>query len=391
MKKIIFALSVFIFAFLLLFPSVASAKVITMKKGTVVIDKEEVVNDDLFVGAQTVEIYGTVNGDVYAGAETVRVDGNINGDLFVGAGTVSLSGTVKEDVYIGTGNATVSNATIGDSLLVGAGNVSIDKNSSIGGSLLAGSGSISVYAPVKRNVFAGAGTVDLNSVVGGEVRLGARNVIIGPDTKIAKDLYYAVAKDQNEIRISDSATVSGKIQKFEYKMAERTKLAPTKIGLTGASKTIGIFLQLMTLIGAIIVGVLCLRFFEKVFSSSANFVSGSFFKSLGVGLIISLLTIPVLIILVLTGVGIPLAGILFLIFILNLYLSKIVVGLSLGYLLTEKFGWKKLSKYAVLSLGLVTIYILFALPIIGLFTKLIVTWAGLGSLALFYKSNLASK
>src|SRR3989344_3880748 len=106
MRKIITSLSIFITAFFLLFPAEASAKVITMEKGSVEIAKDEVINDDLFVAAEAIDIEGTVNGDVYLGAETVMVNGIINGDLHVGTGTFYLGGMVRDDAYVGAGNVT---------------------------------------------------------------------------------------------------------------------------------------------------------------------------------------------------------------------------------------------------------------------------------------------
>ncbi len=117
-----------------------SARVISVEKGTVTISKTEVINDDLFIAAQTVEIYGTINGDVYAGAEIVRIDGIINGTLHAGAGIVYLSGRISQNAYIGAGSVIVNKAVIGDSLLVGAGNASVDADSSIGGSISGGNG-----------------------------------------------------------------------------------------------------------------------------------------------------------------------------------------------------------------------------------------------------------
>jgi len=67
MKKVFSTLLIFsLFCFI--FADKALAKVIVQEKGTVNIAKEEVLDDDLFIGADTVNIEGTVNGDVFIGA-----------------------------------------------------------------------------------------------------------------------------------------------------------------------------------------------------------------------------------------------------------------------------------------------------------------------------------
>jgi hypothetical protein len=388
MRKIISFLFIFLTSFFFVSPSNVSAKVISMQKGSVEIGKDEIINDDLFAYGESVDIEGTVNGDVYVGAGTVRVNGIINGDLHVGAGIFYLGGKVRDDVYVGAGNVTLSKATVGDSLLVGSGNVNIDTSSTIGGSLLAGSGTINVYAPVKRNVFIGGGSVDINSTVGGEVRLAAGQISIGPNTKIGKDLYYTFDEKEKELKMSETASVSGKIQKLENKFITPKEIVQTKGDISRVFKSLNLIFKLFALGGAYIVGYLSLRFFPKTFSQSAGYVTNSFFKSMGVGLLVCLAAIPVLFMLALTGVGIPLAGLLLLIFILNLYLSTIVVSYSLGGWISEKFGWKKMSINRIFAVGLIAVFILKSIPFFGIVFALMILWSGLGALGTYYKVNI---
>ncbi|OGM14525.1 hypothetical protein A3A76_06005 [Candidatus Woesebacteria bacterium RIFCSPLOWO2_01_FULL_39_23] len=390
MYKLLTTLSIFVSLFFFLLTSDASAKVATMKKGAVEITKDEIINDDLFVFAETLDIEGTINGDVYAGGETVRINGTINGDLHVGTGTFYLGGKVRDDVYAGAGSVTVSGAEIGDSLLVGSGSVTIDESSTIGGSILAGAGSISIYAPVKRNVMVGAGTVDLNSEVGGEVRLAAGTITLGPATKIGKDFYYALGEGGHDLRMSESASVSGRIQKLEPKLTDKD-IEAAKTGLASAFKTVNIVVFVLSLIGAYIVGYLCLKFFPKQFTETADLVSKSFIKTVGVGFLVTLLLIPTLLLLALTGVGIPLAGLMLLIFIQFFYLAKIVVSLSFGKWLSARFGRDNMTGYGTLAVGLTGIYLLKIIPVFGFFLALIVLWSGLGALVMYSKTSLTSK
>jgi cytoskeletal protein CcmA (bactofilin family) len=390
MSKFSAVFLVFCFAFLFLSVPPVPAKVISLERGIATVSRGEVINDDLFIAAETVEIYGTVNGDVYAGAGTVRIDGIINGSVHAGGGMVYLGGKVSQSAYIGAGNVSLNSAVIGDSLLVGAGTVNIDTKSSIGGSLLAGTGTISVYSPVKRNVFIGGGNVDIDSAVGGEVRVGAGNISLGPDTRIAKDLYYAMGDNTAQLNISGSATVGGTINQVENKFAAKKDLELAKSALPKALATFRLVANIISLAGALIIGFLCLKLFNKPFSGSASRVINSFFASLGVGFLICVVALPALVILALTGVGAPLAGLLFLILLINIYLAKIVAGLAVGNWLAAKFSWKNASVYAVFAAGLVAVYLFKMIPFFGFFVSLVVLWTGLGALALHYKSSLKS-
>lgn len=376
---------IFVFAI----PYSASARVVTLEKGTYIVAKDEVIDDDLFVGAQMVEIYGTVNGDVYAGAETLRVNGVINGDLHAGAGSVYLSGRISQDVYLGAGNVTVNSAQIGDSFLVGAGNVTIDPGTTIGGSLLVGTGNLSVYSPVARNLFVGAGNADINTTVGGEVRLAAGSVSLGPDTRIDGDLYYAVGDDTRQISISSSATVAGQVKRISVPTPPQQDMQMVKKNFTAALAAVSLALNVISFLGALLVGLLGLRLAKKPFVSAADMVTKSFFPSTGVGLLTSIVIFPLLFLLVITGVGIPLAGILFLMFLLTAYLTKIVVGLALGNWLAQKLNWKSPSPYLVFSLGLLVIYLFKIIPPLGFLSSLVVFWVGLGALTRLYRQQLS--
>ncbi len=391
MKKILTVIFVLL-NFLLLHPAnEVFAKVIVQEKGFFTIQKDEVVDDDLFISAETVEILGTVNGDVYAGAGTFRLSGTVNGNVHVGAGMTTISGVTTGSVYAGTGNITVENARIGNSLLIGAGTVNIDRDSKINGSLIIGAGSAAVGSPVGRNVFIGAGTVDLNSAVGGEVRIGGGNVTLGPNAKVARDLYYTLGKDPGAFKISDTATVSGVIHKIEQKIASQKDIETAKKSVSTVLRTVGTIAKIVSLIGAYIVGFLCLKWFNGFFTRSTKVLETSFWKSFGVGFLIIVVSLPVLFVLALTGLGVPLAGILFLMLMLGMYLSKIVAAIAVGNWLSGRFEWKKMSVYSVLGLGLIVIYILRFIPFIGFLTSLVVLGSGLGAIAIHFRSTIPAK
>lgn len=372
MRKVISSLLIFIFAFFVFSVTKVSAKILTDEKGNVNVAKTEVINDDLFIGTQTAVIDGTVNGDVFIGAQTVKVTGLVNGSLHIGANTVDITGTVKGNVYAGAQNILVSGAKIGGSLLVGGATVNIDKDSTIGGSVLAGAGSLSLDSQVKRSVYVGVG-----------------NLTIGADTKIGKDLYYAAGNGQGQASISEKAKISGNTYKSEIKTPEKN------VNLETAKKQVPAFLNgvrfvttITSFLGALIIGFLYLKFFAGHFTQTAGLVSKSFWKALGIGFLVTIALVPGLIILLVTVIGIPLAGLAFLLFLLYASLTKIIVGSALGNWLSQKLSWKT-STFGAFALGLFVIYLLKLIPVVGSLTGLVVFWAGLGAftLRIFSKSE----
>lgn len=362
MKKILF----FVFALALVFftfsPDKISARVLTSQNGSVNLATTETIDDDLFVGAQNVTIDGTVNGDTFIGGRTVMISGTINGNLHIGAATIVLSGKVSGNVYVGSGNLTVTKSSIDGSLIVGAGNVSIDKETIISGSVIAGVNTITIDSWIRKSVY-----------------LGTSNAILGSDTRIGRDLYYITSKNGQEVKMTQGVVVSGNIYKTPYQ-------APTQQN-ANAPRSIGLIFNFVFFLGAFLVGILYSKFFSNKFIESAKLVSNSFWKSLGVGFLISIAMIPAIIIALITIIGIPLAGVSFLMFLVGLYFAKLVVAMALGNWIALSLNWDRLSFYWVFGLGLAIIYILKPIPFLGGLVSMVVMWTGLGALVMqaFYK------
>jgi hypothetical protein len=362
MRKIFASILIFVFAFITLSVTKVSAKVITSQSGGVVVAKTEVINDDLFIGAQTVEIAGTVNGDVFVGAQTLKVTGVINGSLHVGANTVDIEGTVKGNVYAGASSILVTGSKIGGSLLAGTATINVDKDTTIGGSILVGAGSATINSQVKRSVYAGTGSLT-----------------IGDNAVIGKDLYYSADKNQAQANISTKAKIAGSIFKSTVSTPQTNINVPKQLtsAIAGARISISIF----SFVSALLIGLLYFKLFGKHLNQTSGLVTGSFWKSLGVGFLVTIALIPGLIVLLITIVGIPVAGLALLIFTLYASLAKIVVGLAFGGWITGKFKWK-VSAFWTFALGLLVIDIVRIIPVIGGITGFTVFLVGLGALTL---------
>jgi hypothetical protein len=337
-----------------------SAKVLTSENGNIDVLKGEVVNDDLFVAAQGTTINGTIYGDVFIGAQTVQIGGIINGNLHIGAQTVNISSAVvKGSIYIGSQTLTITSSKIGGSLLSGSQSMSIDKSSSVGGSIIAGAANINIDSQIKRNVMVGAGVLT-----------------IGDETVIGKDLYYA-AGQENMASISEKAVVTGAIHKTDTTNAQKEMQTARKesSSLFTGIKYIG---MLSSLIGALLVGLIFMNFFGTNLEETAKLVSTSFWKSMGVGFLVTISLIPGLIILLITVIGIPIAGLAILMFALYAYLAKIVVGSALGNWMAVKFDWK-MSSFSTLALGLFVVYLFKLIPLFGPILGIAVFWVGLGA------------
>ena len=363
MKKILASmLASFVLLFVLFVPQ-ASAKIITSEGGEVSIAKGEVVNDDLFVGAQSVAIDGTVNGDVFIGAQTVKISGVINGNLHVGAQTISINGDVKGNVYIGGQSLSITSSNITGSIISGLQNLNIDNETLVGGSIITGGASVNVNTQIKRNLIVGAGILT-----------------IGDSTKIGKDLYYATGSEAGQTSISEKAVIGGEIHKADTAPAQaKVEKAQEDASMVFAKAKVagGIF----SFIGALVIGLLALKLFGPFIANASATIKTSFWKSLGVGFLIMIGFFPAVIVLLLTVLGIPLIGIVILLLILYGYMAKIVFADAVGSLLKEKTKLKT-GKYITFTLGLILVYLIKLIPVVGVIFGAIVFWVGLGAITI---------
>lgn len=346
MRKFITSVLVFVVAFLTFGVTKASAaKILTNDKGTVTVAKGEVINDDVFIGAATAEVDGTINGDVFIGAQTVRVTGTVNGNLHIGAQNVMLTG-----------------ANIKGSVITGGQTIIIDNTSVIGGSIMAGGENVTIDSQVKRNVFVGTGVLS-----------------IGDNARVGRDLFYA----SNQATISSKAKITGSVFKSEAKAPQAPQVSQKQVGQF--MTTAKIFSSIISYLGLLIIGLIFIKF-PHHFPLVVGKVTNSFWKSLGVGFLAIIALVPALIILAITVIGIPLAGLILLIFILFSFLSKIVVGAAIGNWISEKAHWK-INTFWPFALGLLIIYILKIIPIAGGLFGFVVMLVGIGALVLQVSSK----
>lgn len=353
MKKILFAFLVSLVSFFS-FAATSQAKMIVQEKGTITVTAKEVINDDLFIAGENVEILGTVNGDVYVGAGMVKVDGKINGDLLVGGGNVTVSGKIQDDVYIGGGNVIVQAATIGDSLLVGAGTLNIDKNSTIGGSLLTGVGMLDVSAKIGRSLYAGAGEIKM-----------------GETAKVDKDFYYTLGDDKTEFAVPKGAVVAGTVQRIQ----NTVKVEAPKVDFAKGFYA----MRIISFLGALLVGILAIKYFSGKIEEVVNITTSSVFSNLGIGFLILILTVPVAFLVMFTGIGASLSMIVLALYGVAVYMAKLVSALALGSVISKQVG-NKLNVYLSFGLGLIVLFGFKFIPVIGGLTSFVFTCVGLGAI-----------
>ena len=167
-------LTLFVLALFILVPAASAYDGRSGEK--VVIGKDEVIDDDLFVGGTTVTVDGTVNGDLIAGGPNRDHQWQGHRQRDRGRPSVTVNGEVGHDVFAAAAAVTIGpDARIGHNAYTTGASVESQAGSLIGGSLLIGAGQGLVSGQITNDLLVGAGRLRLESTVG-------RNAKIAVDT-----------------------------------------------------------------------------------------------------------------------------------------------------------------------------------------------------------------
>jgi hypothetical protein len=145
-----------------------------------VIGKDEVINDDLYLAGEEILVEGTINGDLMAVGEKVTVTGEVTGDLWAAGREVIVNGAVGDDLFAAAAILTLgSTVNVADDVFSAGFSVESQQGSQVGGSLMLGAFQGLVSGDVAEDWLAAASRLRLESTIGGDARIAVNT---GSDT-----------------------------------------------------------------------------------------------------------------------------------------------------------------------------------------------------------------
>ncbi len=409
----------------------------------VVIGADEIIEDDLYVGANEFVLDGTVKGDVIVGGNIITINGTVEGDLWAAGQVVIINGVVMDDVRIaGAGLQLGQDANVGGDLLAAGASLETKAGSVVGGDLLVGAGQALLAGEVGRDVLAGAGALELRGNVGGDVKAyvdQTEETASGPSPNVymQQNIPLTLPSVSPGLTVTESAKIAGSLEySSTYNLTfpggsvggEVTRVEPefdenTYVPPTPAEKTIKWALDfLRTAITLILIGLLIGWLVPAFLKATSGKVETQTWPSLGWGAITwaAFFFALLLIVIVMIAGGIifgvltlgGLSGAIVWLGILSMfaltvafvlataYITKIVVGTALGKWIFSKTNPTLAEhKFWPMILGVVVIagvVALFRFPLVplGFFGWLInfaVVLFGLGALWLWGRDRLSKQ
>ena len=341
--------------------------------GAVAVPSGEVREGDLYTTGESVRIDGRLNGDLAAASRVVRVDGRVDGDLFAAAASVDLRGPVGDSTRI-VGQSLFVDTTIDGDLLAASEDLVVTEDARIAGRVAAAASRVEIDGTVEDGVWLAGGEVVIRGTVHGDADIIADGLDLAPGARITGDLEY---RGRTPLSAEAAARVEGAVRYDPQ--ADESEEQGTPWGL------VFWFWQVLAalLTGAVVVG-LCRGVVQQLAASIAE--QATLGALLGFA---AFLLVPVAAgVAMATLVGLPVGLATALLFGLALYAAKLATAVWMGDRLLGLAGRPGASPHAAMALGVVVLYLLFAIPWVGGLFWLAATWLGLGAMVVVGRRHL---
>lgn len=360
-RRIILAAGLVSFSFLL-FGIIGIARGQGFQTGqTVDVPKGKTIDSSFYTAGRTLDIAGTINGDLFCAGQNVTVSGTVHGDVICAGQNVRISAVVDGDVRAAGQNVAIS-GRVGHSVSAAGQSVTFESTSKIGVDGSASSGDILANGSIGRDALLNGRTVNVGGSVGRDIRANDSELTLGANAKVGGKIDYT---STNEVNINPGAKVNGKIARSQPSAHGR------RFGTPFASSFIwALYMFLSLLLLSIVLALL----FPRAFHSTSEQGLKRPWRSVLTG-VIAFFAAPVLFVaLMITVVGIPLALLFGLTWLLTLLLSGPVFAYFIGRLVLTQ------SKLPVLTMavGAAIVLALYLVPLVGFILMLIALIMGSG-------------
>ncbi len=332
----------------------------------------EVVDDDLYVGAETIIIDGTINGDLWAAANTITVNGVVNGSVMAAGRIININGYITHAVRA-VGETININGYVGGDLMAGCGRMYIASTARIGGDLLFGA-DIAIFDGAVEGDIKGSGReVTISNGVNGNVELEVQSLTVLSTASIGGDLNYTC---REEADIQSGAQIAGTTTRnLPEVRKDWAKVFPFVLFF-------GVLAKVLNFLMALVTGVVIIFLAPRRLMSIADAIGSRPGPSAGWGALIVFVAPIAAVLVCLTIIGIPVGLIALVLYGIALYVAQIPVGLLIGRLIIGRFRVveSKATMVGALALGLAILKLLSLIPYFGFVVGLAVVIFGLGAI-----------
>lgn len=360
-KRFLLSISLLITAFFVsLSTASAQSPLPSASPAPIMMMEAALVKGPTFMAEENLVLAEHYAGPVFAAGGNITMSGEVDQDLVVAGGTIRVTGTVSGDVYA-VGGTILIDGNVKGNVITAGGEVQVAPTAEIGGTLITGTERLSFAGRMMGPLYAGANRLFLNGQIGGDVWAGGETLELGQAASIAGNLRAQVGQPYSP---DPDATVAGTTDVQQQTRPEKPERR-FQAGLLGKALFQTGWRFALLALGLFFVPAVLHAGVERLTHNSAEaFLSG----------IVTLIGLPFLMmVLFVTLIGAPLAGLLFLVYLLVLLTAWVVPSLWVGQRILPGQ-----NEYIQALLGVVIIVALGLLPIVGGLIKLVLAVFGFG-------------
>lgn len=328
--------------------------------------------ENLYVAGPDVRLEQPAGADLVAAAGRLSLHGGVQGDAVLAAGSIEVRAPVGDDLRAAGGIITLASTVKGEALVAGA-SVHLAPGADLAGRVWLAGNDVTIDGKVRGTMKAYGRTITIAGDVQGPIVLSGERIEILSTAQIRGDVTYSSAQD---IVIQPGARIDGKVVREPGVF----QLPVPKIEIPGLSAA-----RPLLLFGLLAAGALLYAVFPRYTLNTARLLEQAPFKSFGLGAALFFSAPPIILLLVITIIGIPLALVAAALYAVALLAGYLMAAFFLGERLLRLAGktqpgtaWRTGALAAVLA----ALWLLRQIPYAGGLVILAALLFGLGALAL---------
>jgi hypothetical protein len=325
---------------------------------------------DRFVAGNAVVVAQPVDGDLIAAGGEVDVEQAVGGDAVLAGGRVRLDASAGQNLYAAGGRVEID-ATVERNARVAGGSVQLGPRGRIRGNASLAGGRVNVLGAVDGYLQVGAGRVLIDAPVAGDVEAAGRSIELGPNARIAGRLRYRSERDL--VRDPKAQVIGGeeRLTWPDFKSHERQ------------AREAGRVLSWLWTAGLMLLGVVLVAGFPRATARVTESARQRLGWSLLVGFLALVAIPPATAIAAFTVIGLPVAVLVLLLYLVLLLVGFVAAGVALGDAVLGRWSAPRFARTSwravAAAIGVLVLALLARVPYVGAFVALLALLVGVGA------------
>ncbi len=335
--------------------------------------KTQKFNETVFLAGKDITIDSDIAGDLICAGQNITVNSKITGDVICAGQNLKINGTVDGNVR-SVGQQIDINGLVTKNLSVASQNLQLSKSANIKGDVFYGAQNIDLQGLMGRDLAGGSQSITISGSLLRNAKVATEKISVADSAKLGGDLEYYIEKTGTSA-INDKS-VKGKVTRHEVVIQEKEQI---KQEIKKATPVLMVFKVIFSILSSVLIAFLLLYFVPARVTKVTEIVKVHPVKSALIGLAV-LITGPIaMIISCMTVIGIGLASVIALFYILSLILAGSFVAVRVGEMLAENYSGLKKSVYLSTFLACLLLGLVISIPFLGGVIGFIVFLIGLGA------------